>query len=127
MKIKVNFFAEKHGKSYCDGRFGVIKRFIRDYTNKKEKKIKTTQDIVAAIQHMAATSKSRVQSAQIILNYEKMSPSKMVYVSSEQTVEWRQWMRQPAGWTKVAQRGVGEEARKGREGARRRRGEEKAR
>jgi hypothetical protein len=38
LKIKVNFFAEKHGKSYCDGRFGVIKRFIRDYTNKKEKK-----------------------------------------------------------------------------------------
>jgi nitrogenase subunit NifH len=29
---------------------------------------------------MAATSKSKVQSAQIILNYEKMSPSKMVYV-----------------------------------------------
>jgi nitrogenase subunit NifH len=27
---------------------------------------------------MAATSKSRVQSAQIILNYEKMVPSKMV-------------------------------------------------
>jgi hypothetical protein len=37
-KIKVNCFAEKHGKGYCDGRFGVIKRFIRDYTNKKEKK-----------------------------------------------------------------------------------------
>jgi hypothetical protein len=41
IKIKVNFFEEKHEKSYCDGRFGVIKRFIRDYTNKKEKKIKT--------------------------------------------------------------------------------------
>jgi hypothetical protein len=86
LKIKVNFFAEKHGKSYCDGRFGVIKRFIRDYTNKKEKKIKTTQDIVAAIQHMAATSKSKVQSAQIILNYEKMSPSKMVYVVPNMSV-----------------------------------------
>jgi hypothetical protein len=48
-------------------------------------------------------------------------------VSSELRVEWRQWVRQPAGWSKVAQREVGEEARKGREGARRRRGEEKAR
>jgi metal-responsive CopG/Arc/MetJ family transcriptional regulator len=77
-----------------DGRFEVIKRFIRDYTNKKEKKIKTTQDVVAAIQHMAATSKSKVQSTQIILNYEKMVPSKMVYVSSGVDSQWRhssQW------------------------------------
>jgi hypothetical protein len=86
LKIKVNFFAKKHGKSYCDGRFRVIKRFIRDYTNKKEKKINTTQDIVAAIQHMAATSKSKVQSAQIILNYEKMAPSKIVYVIPNMSV-----------------------------------------
>jgi hypothetical protein len=86
LKIKVNFFAEKHGKRYCDGRFGVIKRFIRDYTNNKEKKSKPTQDIVAAIQHMAATSKSKLQSVQIILNYEKMAPSKMMYVIPNMSV-----------------------------------------
>jgi hypothetical protein len=44
------------------------------------------------------------------------------YVSSEQTVEWRQWMCQPAGVAQVAQR----EGGRGSEG-RRRRGEEKAR
>jgi hypothetical protein len=35
---------------------------------------------------MAATSKSKVQSAQIILNHEKMSPSKMVYVIPNMSV-----------------------------------------
>jgi drug/metabolite transporter (DMT)-like permease len=57
----------------------------------------------------------------------KNSPS-LLHVSSEQTVDLGQWMCQSAGWSKVAQRGVGEEkARRGEGEARRRRGEEKAR
>jgi ABC-type uncharacterized transport system ATPase subunit len=41
LKKKVNLFAEKHEKIYCDGRVGVIKRFIRGYTlTKKRTKLK---------------------------------------------------------------------------------------
>ena len=86
VQISWNFFIEGHGKNLCDTRFSFISRLLNEYTNKKNKKLKTTKDIVSAIQSEISKineiktlkNKNFELSEQIILNF-KFPSSKFVY------------------------------------------------
>ena len=70
----------------CDTRFSFISRLLNNYTNKKNKKLKTTKDIIFAIQYeiskineiKSLNNKDFELSEQIILDF-KFPENKIVY------------------------------------------------
>jgi hypothetical protein len=75
--VTANYFIVNHGKSFCDGRFGVVKRFVRDFSLRRDGAVKTTQDVITAIKRMSANSK--VKSVQLILNFTTVPSEKNIY------------------------------------------------
>jgi hypothetical protein len=54
--VEWNFFVENHGKNPCDSRFSLISTWLTVWSLKFQKEIRTTQDLIEAVQSGQACS-----------------------------------------------------------------------
>ena len=82
-EIRANYFAEYHGKSWCDSRFSLITRIMETATAQPGVAIRSTQAYIellaSELQRIADKNETKINSRQLILSLpEELSPLKKV-------------------------------------------------
>jgi hypothetical protein len=79
--VEWNFFVENHGKNPCDSCFSSISSWLISWSSKSKEEIRTTQDVIKAVQAGASLSNERrgvkgkhmIFSTQLILTVSPLS------------------------------------------------------